>query len=414
MPCTTYRARWIAPVASPLIENGHVVVDNGLVVSVERSNRPHPAAVDLGDAVVLPGLVNAHTHLELTVCHRSIPYRGSFADWIADLVSANPHRGSGEVLEHSVRDGFKQSLSAGVTALADIGHGRPVLQAWSQAPLHTVGFLEVLGMGAVFKQITAGERSVAAAAAMCKETPLLRIGIAPHAPYTTDAAMYREAIEFATRTGRPICTHLAETREEGQFLADGTGPLRDFLERWNLWDGSFDPPGCSPVEYAHRLGLLACGPLLAHVNYVTDADLELLAGTGSSVAYCPRTHRFFGHEPHRFRDMLARGINVCIGTDSLASNDTLSVLDELRFLAASDPALSPSQLLAMGTLAGARALGFQDQIGSLSPGKRADMVAVALDQATTGEPIGDLLSSAAPPAAVYLGGERLPDEGQFK
>lgn len=409
MTGASYRARWLIPVSSPPIENGRLVAVNGRIACVERASGPMGSDLDLGDVAVLPGFVNAHTHLELTFCRGQVPYRGSFTQWIRDLAgrtSQTPAEQAG-----AVEEGLRESLAAGVAAVADIGHGQAVADRWRAAPPALVGFLEVLGMGPRRRQ--PHDRSLDAAVQTCEEVlrtvqkapgqpPMFAIGLSPHAFYSTDPEIYREAIDFCRRTCRPICTHLAETREEWQFLADGTGPLRDLLEEWGLWDGSFRPPGCSPVEYARRLGLLECRPLLAHVNYAGDEDLDLLAASGASVAFCPRTHRFFEHGPHPYADMLDRGVNVCIGTDSLASNETLSVLDELRFLRRQDRRLSDGQLLAAGTLAGARALGLDRELGSLEPGKRASLVVVSLDDPATREPMADVLAGASPPSIRFV------------
>lgn len=403
--------------ASPPIENGHVAVRHGRIESVDRSRPGDGDAIDLGDVMILPGFVNAHTHLELTACHRRVPFEGTFADWIGTLTVTNPHREGDEAVVASLREGMRASLAAGVTTVGDIGFGQAVLKAWRGLALNVVGFLEVIGLGEDFRSRTAADRSVTAVSrwlagdeqADDARRPTCRIGVTPHAPYSTDAALYREAIDFARRTGRPICTHLAETREEMQFLADGTGPLRDFLEERGLWDGSFSAPGCSAVRYAERLGLLACQPLLAHVNYASDDDLDLLARGRCHVAYCPRAHRFFGHDPHPYRRMLERGINVCIGTDSLACNETLSVLDELRCLAREDQRIDRARLIAMGTLAGARALRMDAAIGSLEVGKRGDMVVVPLTHAGTSDPLEDLLEGDARPGAVHFG--HAPAEG---
>jgi cytosine/adenosine deaminase-related metal-dependent hydrolase len=423
MSNTTYQARWILPVTSDPIENGCIVVDEGRITSIGKVGPRVSSATDLGDVVLLPGFVNAHTHLELSFCRGCVPYRGSFVGWLQDLTAllTGEHATDEETLRESLRTGIRQSLAAGVTAVADIGHNRNPLQEWARAPLHTVGFLEVLGMGS--RRAADHKRSIRRAVALCEQSDasdrraaraeargsLKRVGISPHAPYSTDTSVYREAITYAVKNRRPICTHLAESREEGAFLADGTGPLRELLEMWNLWDGSFAPPACSPIEYASRIGLLGCDPLLAHVNYVTDHDLQLLKQSAPSIVYCPRTHAFFGHEPHRWAEMIARGLNVCIGTDSLASNDTLSVLDELRFVWRQGVPVRPARLLAMGTTAGARALGWHHEIGSLEPGKRADFVTIPLAHRQTGDPIDDLLSSDTTPAAVYLSGDRFDD-----
>ena len=425
MSRSVFHARWVVPVTSAPVESGRVVVEDGRITAVERTRDRYPTAIECGDAMVLPGFVNAHTHLELTVCRSRVPFDGSFVGWIERLTALYPGNDAGTraTLRESIRDGVQQSLAAGVTTVADMGCGERAIDEWYGAALNVVGFVEVLGMGA--KCLTDHERSVARAASLCEQADVLRrraaraeargsscgslrrVGVAPHAPYSTDPGVYREAIDFATRTHRPIGTHLAETRDEERFLRDGTGPFRDLLEHFDLWDGSFVPPGCGPVEYAHRLGLLARNPLLVHANYVTDDDLDVIAGSGSAVVYCPRSHRFFGHDPHRYRDMLNRGINVCVGTDSLASNDSLSVLDELRFLRRQGERISGEMLLTMGTIAAARALGLEAEVGSLEAGKRADLVVVPLADPGADDPVENLLSGGTTPSAVYLAGQRL-------
>ncbi len=391
-------------------------IEGGRVLAVGPAQADRHADVDFGDAVILPGFVNAHTHLELTGLRGKVPPRGSFIDWIVSLAGQHPRLGDPLARRESVRAGIRESLAAGVTAVADIGADEMALEEWTGAPLNVVGFLEVLGMGP--KRLAVHETALRLAdeylertKAQTTQSASAQIGLSPHAPYSTDTSVYRAVIEWAGRTGGRVTTHLAETREEHQFLADGTGPFRDLLERFGLWDGSFEPPGCSPVEYAARLGLLRPkkGPApLAHVNYVSDTDLDLLARSGASVAYCPRSHAFFGHEPHRYQEMLAHGINVCIGTDSLASNQTLSVLDEIRHLARTDPQAGHETLLQMATLNGASALGLADRIGSLAPGKRADFVVVPLSETGTRDPLADILRGDAQPLAVYVGGNPPP------
>lgn len=423
MAPVVFRARWIVPIASPPIENGRLTVHDGQIEAVERAGVPDGADVDLGDVVVFPGFVNAHTHLMLTGC-RGLRYRGSFTGWIRNLMAVHPRFALGSTVRQAVREGMQQSLTAGVTTVADIGDGIEVIEAWAAASINIAGFLEVLGIGP--KRLGGHPKAVQAAADLLgrgflplwdearkkgtwKHEVLFKGGISPHAPYSTDAGVYREAIDCVTGPCgmcSGLCTHLAETREEEQFLRDGTGPFRDLLEQFGLWDGSYQPPGCSPVEFMEQVGFLACRPLLVHCNYVSDSDLDLIAAAGASVAYCPRSHAFFHHEPHRWREMPARGINVCVGTDSLASNETLSVLDELRFLRRLDPSIPGDQLLHMGTLAGARALGIDNTVGSLEPGKRADFVAIPIEGGDARDPVEAVLSGSACPSAVFLNGVR--------
>ncbi|HSW44359.1 MAG TPA: amidohydrolase family protein [Phycisphaerae bacterium] len=404
----THRARWIIPVDSPPIENGRLIIEAGRIIEIGHARGASVGEIDHGDSVIVPGFVNAHTHLELTPFRGRVPFSGSFVQWVEGLVAARRAESADGDPAAAICDGARQSLAAGVTAIGDIGCGAYAATGWSQVELWLTGCLEVLGMGP--RSSVSHGQSFDSLQVVCDRAPRTgrcRIGLSPHAPYSVDAGVYQRAIECARSAGLPICTHLAETRDEIQFLADGTGPFHELLERWGLWDGSFSPPGCSPVQYMHRLGLLECRPLLIHVNYLDDKDMEVLSGHACGVAYCPRSHRFFDHKPHRWRDMLERGINVCVGTDSLASNDSLSVLEELRFLHRQSPATNPETLLRMGTLGGARALGVETTCGSLSPGKSADFVTIPLKQPVGIHPFVDVLESFAPPSAVYLRGARV-------
>ncbi|NLX12232.1 MAG: amidohydrolase family protein [Phycisphaerales bacterium] len=404
-----FTARWIMPAAGPPMRDACLAVEGGRIVSVQSVRGRVSGATDFGEAIILPGLINAHTHLELTGLAGRVPYRGSFIGWLESLIRAVIDE---QDYARFISAGLSQSLATGVTVVGDIGIGQPAIQAWRQGGIHTIGFLEVLGMG--HRSTAPRDRSTKTAEALLVGTPptddtrrILRVGISPHAPYTTDPAIYRRAVDLANRLQRPLCTHLAETRAELQFLSDGTGPFRDFLERYGLWDDTFKPPGDSPIEYANRLGLLKNRCLLVHANYVSNNDLDLLARTSCSIVYCPRSHHFFHHEPHRFGEMIRLGINVCLGTDSLASNDSLSILDELRFVHATNPAVDPARLLHMATRAGAVALGLETQLGQLTPGLRADFVALPLEQPKTTDPFGDLLHCNLSPIAVFLSGKQI-------
>jgi len=407
-----FKARWIVPVAAPPIENGCLEVRDGQIVSVAQSSGPQAGAVDYGDAVILPGLVNAHTHLELSFCKGRVAYRGSFIKWVKDFRRLYPKIRMDQRLRRAMRKGLQESLAAGVTTVADMAVGRRGVEVLAEAPINTLALLEVLGMG---PKITARhQRNIREAFELCRQAPSLQCsrvmhsrGLAPHAPYSTDTTVYRESIEFCFQQNQLISTHLAEHPEEVQLLSDGTGPFRGMLEKLGLWDGSFKIPGCSPVEYARQMGLFKCNPLLVHVNYVNDSDLEILASEPCSVAFCPRSHRYFQHGPHRYREMLDRDINVCIGTDSLASNDSLSVLDELRFLRSNDATISNEQLMKMGTIAGARALGWSEYVGSLEPGKKADFAVIPLCGSRASDPLDDILRGDSQPTAVYVAGENV-------
>jgi cytosine/adenosine deaminase-related metal-dependent hydrolase len=400
-----YRARYAMTADGPLIENAVLEVQQDKVVSMGPASGRLPAdVVDLGDVLLLPGLINAHAHLGLTFLQGKVPYDGCFARWTASLVRMARAGGERQV-EESAAEGILRSLRAGVTTVGDIVYDRRQIEGLASSPLRAVCFVETLGIG---RDSNLGLRRLEERrGGIDSSPPDMWIGVSPHAPYSTDARVYREAISCAGRNGWRVCTHLAETREEEEFLRAGTGPLRGFLEELGLVDDSFPAPGCSPVGFAEQVGLLESDALLVHLNYVTDRELEMVAGSECSVVFCPRSHRFFGHEPHRISEMLALGVNVCLGTDSLASNDSLSILDEWRFLHREYPGMDFATLLRLSTTNAARALGIDGVVGSLERGKLADFIVVPMTGRSPEDATAEILETAVQPSAVYIGGERV-------
>ncbi len=399
------RARYILAAQTAGIENGALRIAGGRIAEVgaKRSVAGGPVT-DLGDCVILPGLVNAHTHLELTHLAGRVPPRGDFVGWVGRLVEAMRADGDDpDRVGEAVRRGRDLSLAARVTTVGDItrlpGLPRPVL---ASGPLRVVSFGEVIAIGRLRQRL---QSRLAAAADRAHESPWLRLGISPHSPYTLEPDGLRACVERADHDGLRICMHLAEFAEEAQFTTSLAGPIRGFLKRHRVWDRRIPCPGLSPVGYAEVTGVLRSASLLAHVNYAADEELDRIAAAGAHVAYCPRTHDAFGHQPHRFKEMIDRGINVCIGTDSLASNPSLSVLEELRFLHRRHPELPGGLLLAMGTVHGARALGLADAVGVVAPGMPADLTVVPLDPQGPTDPVENLLESDLSSTATCTAGE---------
>lgn len=396
------RAAWVAPMERPVIRDGGVLFAGGRVAAVGSSRElardvPASAVHDYGDAVILPGLVNAHTHLELslTPCGER---PASFERWVLSL----PGRiGPERDFAAAARAGARQSLRFGVTTVGDISqHPHLTRPALRDGPLRCVSFGEVLGVGPRRWRI---DELLPRAIDRQHESSTLRTGVSPHAPYSLELPDFRRCIAAARDNGLPLATHLAELPHERRFLEEHAGPLREMLDLIGAWDESVQTYRGGPIAFARDIGLLDLpAAILAHVNYCDDAELHMLAAGRASVVYCPRTHDYFGHAPHRWREMLARGINVAIGTDSCASSPDLDLVAELRHVRAGASDVPAATLWERVTIAGARALGMGDEAGALEPGCHADAVvfpAQGLD------PLAAVLVQPVPLLAVWSGGE---------
>lgn len=406
------RAKYVAPVIGPVIENGAVTIETGRVVEVGPFAKPKATSTDIadyGDAVILPGFVNAHTHLELSGFAGTVPPDGDVLSWLRRLMKARSRVTPDETsAAEAMRTGIEQSLRAGVTTVGDITSlpewTRPML---ARSYLRSVSFGEVVAIG---QRRSLLDRRLSSAAVSDWASPRLRLGVSPHAPYTVEPAALTRCAQAASLTGARLCVHLLEIGSEAQFTQSCDGPLRDYLRDLNVWDERVPVSGCDPVEWLARGQALHERLLAAHVNYVTDEQIQRLSKAGASVAYCPRTHGAFKHPPHRFLDMLASGVNVCIGTDSLASNPSLSVLDELRWLHRQRPEAPPDVLLAMATLNGAKALGFAGEVGAIVPRAWADLAVVGMPGSSKkGGPLAALLEGTGSVAAVYASGRKLTE-----
>ena len=408
---TIITAGWVAPMARPVFRDGAVAVSGGRIVDVgdvREVARAHPRGetVDLPGSVLLPGLVNAHTHLELSTCSAGDSPGTHFGEWILNIRKQLAAQGDDfqAVVARAVHEGVRQSLRFGVTTLGDISQQchvtRPVLR---ELPIRCVSFGETIGLA---KQRPRHAELLERALDTTHRCERLTIGLTPHAPYTVDLSDYRECLRIARERALPLATHLGENPEEREFLEHHTGLFRDIWESIGMWEEPVETYRGSPVEFAHAIGLLEYPTLLAHVNYCDDAELDLLARGRASVVFCPRTHAYFGHAPHRWREMLARGVNVAVGTDSCASSPDLNLVEDLRLLRLLVPDFPAHILWEMATLRAARALRMEDEVGSLSRGQRADLVAFDADGA---DPLESILHNPHQPTHVWFDGEFIED-----
>jgi 5-methylthioadenosine/S-adenosylhomocysteine deaminase len=403
VPLTLYRADWVLPVAQAPIHDGAVLVGvDGRIAAVgpRAAIEPPPAAdvVELGAAALMPGLVNVHAHPELAL------YRGAledlrFRDWILRLVGSKRAALHDPDYDVSARWTMIESLRAGITTLAATEMSAAAAGALGEAGMRGVVYREVFGPDPA--QVNDSMRDLRAAVDRLRaesETDLVRIGISPHAPYTVSDALFRAAAEYAVAEGLPVAIHAAESEAEDDLVIRGAG---DFAPGLNARGIETPVRGRSTVEMLDRLGVLRARPLLVHCVRVDADDVARLADTGSAVAHCPVANARLGHGLAPYAELREAGVRVGLGTDSVGSNNRLDLLEEARAGSLlhrarmrSSGFLSPAELLRLVTIDGARALGLDDRIGTLEPGKDADLAAVSLAEVHA-RPVHD------PVAAVF-------------
>jgi cytosine/adenosine deaminase-related metal-dependent hydrolase len=388
-------ADWVLPIEAPPIRRGAVLVVNGRVARVgaldafadvpERMPR-----VDLEGCILLPGLVNAHTHLSLTALEGLVP-SADFTTWLGRVVPAI--RGlDPDDMAASAALGALRSIAGGVTAVGDIAYGPEAGATASDLGLAGVFFWEVLGVPAgalhrVLHGMEFPERNDHGRRGRD------RIGLSPHTPYTSGPGLLQAVAQYARENGFPLAVHVAESIAESQLTRHGTGPLLDVASR--TAEG-FEVPHTSPVSYLARLGVLD-DALAVHCVHLAPGDAATLAEKARGVVLCPRSNAFL-HNGFPPVDSLERaGATLALGTDSAASNEgSLDLFAEARALRDVEPSLSPSRLLRMLTIEGARTLGVDSLFGSLVQGKQADLVAVRVG--TTEDPVGAVIDHGAPEA----------------
>ena len=392
------------PVAGPPLADGIVEIEGTRIAAVYAGD--HPAAIDLGNVALIPGLVNAHTHLEFSQLQTPLGPATPFTDWIRAIMKSRFE--TGQPVAERIQQGIAECLSSGTTLVGEIATSVESLRqfdAGSPVP-RAVVFRECLGFTSDRK---AGQEQIAdeflqepirpeAAERLCP-------GLSPHAPYSVHPDLYLNLVQQARDQGVPVAVHLGETSAEYDLLERKQGAFVDLLSELGLWDPEILKDGMRMIDYLAPLAELSSA-LAVHGNYFGPTEWEFLRGAPSiSVVYCPRTHHYFGHPEHPWLTMIEQGINVALGTDSRASNPDLSLWKELQFLHKICPQVATELILECGTLAGARALGFSEDVGSLEAGKAADLTMIQLpDEARGGAGSDLLLDSGSYVARVMLNG----------
>ena len=391
------------------VRDGTVAVEGSRIAYVgPRADAPPGEDRDLGRAVLLPGLVNAHTHLELTAFHDVIPPRG-FRDWIVTLQALKTAVMTRDRYLDSARLGLADGLRAGITTYADTCDSGVALEAMREMGVRGIMYQEVFGpdpaqveysMHALEKKLDAHERAA---------DDLRHVGVSPHAPFTVSDALFKRVTELK----KPTAVHVAESAEETALIKHGAGPFADGLRARKI---DVAPRASSPIELLDKLGVLRLKPLLIHCVQVDARDVRTIAQHRCTVAHCPRSNEMLGHRVAPLATLLDAGVHVGLGSDSMASNERMDMLNEARLAASAQVAngatLDVARTLTLATSEGARTLGLSHRVGALEVGKDADLAAFdvdAPDEMLDGGPDVALVAHAPPHAraTIVAGVERV-------
>jgi len=423
-----YRAEWIVPVDAPPLRDGALVVEGGTIVDVGpyseivarrgeaiAARRGEAGFRDLGAVALLPALVNAHTHLELSWMAASPPPRGDFARWMRAMIDRRTP--SAEDVSAAVERAIGAIVASGTAALGDVGNTTAALDPLGRSALAGGFFLEVIGWGArgdaclleaarTLESVDAGP-DAASRATRAQAPASLSVSIVPHGPHSVSPHVLERVAARARERRDVVSVHLAESRAEDDLLRRGEGPVRRLLEEIGALPAAWEPPRLSPAQVLDRAGLLGPRTLAGHGVHLDREDARLLRGRGATVVLCPRSNAWTGAGAAPVTMLLDESVPLALGTDSLASNEDLDLFAELAALRALAPGAPPEALVRAATLGGAEALGLSVRLGSLSAGKDARLVAVKLREGghrTAGAPDaapGPLVDDAEPYATIF-------------
>jgi cytosine/adenosine deaminase-related metal-dependent hydrolase len=383
------RSRVVVPMVGEPIENAAVAIAGNQIVGVGRFEEVKAShggdVLDLGEQILLPGLINGHCHLDYTLLRNQIPPQPAFTDWIRAI---NSHRAalSEEDYIASIDAGLAEVQKFGTTTLLNLEAFPELLPRISRPPLRAWWCAEMID---VREEVPVQKVSEHLHDWFGSHLEWLGgFGLAPHAPFTASAQLLSAASEISWKHNVPMTTHVAESHEEMQMFRDASGPLFHFLK--NIGRPMDDCGGNTPLSSLMRCDAVDERWILAHLNELAEDDFDLLARTKRfHIAHCPRSHTFFGHTPFELRRLRTLGFNICLGTDSLASNSSLSLFSEMRELLRKEPWFSSREVLAMATVNAAHAIGQADSLGRISPGFCADLIAIP--SAETGRSVFDAI-----------------------
>ncbi|MFN2455172.1 MAG: amidohydrolase family protein [Pyrinomonadaceae bacterium] len=387
-----YAARYVLPISSTMLENSAVAVAGTRIVGCDALaslKEKFPAAMvhDFTEAVVLPGLINAHTHLELTAFRGFLEREeNDFPAWLKKLTVTRAELLTPDDVRVSATWGALEAVRAGVTCVGDAADsGAASLAALRDVGLRGIVYQEAFGPDPELAREQFNTLRDKAEALRADQSSTARVGVSPHAPYTVSAPLLQLIAQYAADEKLPVMMHAAESAAETLLMREGRGLFADGLARRGI---EWRTPGVSTVQYLHELGILKVRPLLAHCITVDDADIETLRSSEARIAHCPKSNAKLGHGYAPFVKFLQNNLAVGLGSDSVASNNSCDMLEEARFAALlarairgsadEENMLSVDDVLSTATRGGARALGLENETGALRVGMQADLTIVGL------------------------------------
>jgi cytosine/adenosine deaminase-related metal-dependent hydrolase len=384
------RARWVVPVSSEPIENGEIVVEEGRIAAVRpapaESAAPH-VVLDLGDAILLPGLVNVHTHLDYTIM-RGLLEDIPFFPWIRELTARKAALDERDWIA-SATMGAAEAVSGGVTTIGDCTDSGAALLGAKALGLRGLIYQEVFGIDesvSVAEAVADLDLKVRALRWQATGTRL-KVGVSPHAPYTVRPELFLALADYVAENELSVCIHAAESQAEAELIRHGSGAIREMFDRRGI---DWTAPGGSTVSYLSKLGLLGAKTMLVHGTQFSASDRRTVGETSTAWAHCPKSNAKLGNgiaPLGLIRSSYPGEQRVGLGSDSVASNNTMDLFEEMRFAVLAQrgrsrryDAVTSREAVELATIGGARALGMDRHVGTLEPGKQADIAAVSLDR----------------------------------